>query len=345
MLEKTTLFTVDETSQLVSFAVPQKFFSTKLCSDVEKYCLLLGRIMARALLDNRQLPIKFSETAWRQIMAAVRNVPETGENGENENPKNEEKSTKNTFNFTLQDISDVETFNSLVQVTKSVLDETFTVQGCKLEDLCLSFPNHMKNLKNTEVTKENAKTYLMTVIKEKLDISSRLPAFYIAKGMTDVFYGMREQRGKCLADLSAFDMFMEDPQELNLLFGGESCKNWTVKELFEAFTCGHGYDSSSVQLSWLCEFLVGLPVEEKKLFLTFVTGGPNGPVGGLKAYQPPLTLVRKLAEDDRTNADDMLPSAMTCQNYLKLPPYTTKEILAKKMKLAYTEGNQHFLLS
>ena len=271
MLEKTTLFTVDETSQLVSFAVPQKFFSTKLCSDVEKYCLLLGRIMARALLDNRQLPIKFSETAWRQIMAAVRNVPETGENGGNENPKNEEKSTKNTFNFTLQDISDVETFNSLVQVTKSVLDETFTVQGCKLEDLCLSFPNHMKNLKNTEVTKENAKTYLMTVIKEKLDISSRLPAFYIAKGMTDVFYGMREQRGKCLADLSAFDMFMEDPQELNLLFGGESCKNWTVKELSEAFTCGHGYDSSSVQLSWLCEFLVGLPVEEKKLFLTFVT--------------------------------------------------------------------------
>lgn len=79
--------------------------------------------------------------------------------------------------------------------------------------------------------------------------------------------------------------------------------------------------------------------------MTFVTGGPNSPVGGLKSYQPPLKLVRKLAEDDQTNADDMLPSAMTCQNYLKLPQYTTKEILAKKMKLAYTEGNQHFLLS
>ena len=79
--------------------------------------------------------------------------------------------------------------------------------------------------------------------------------------------------------------------------------------------------------------------------LIFCIGGPNSPVGGLKAYQPPLTLVKKLAEDERTKPDDMLPSAMTCQNYLKLPQYSSKEILAKKMKLAYTEGNQHFLLS
>ena len=94
----------------------------------------------------------------------------------------------------------------------------------------------------------------------------------------------------------------------------------------------------------MCGSVVFIGFEFFLLNSVFI-GGPNGPVGGLKAYQPPLTLVRKLAEDDRTNADDMLPSAMTCQNYLKLPPYTTKEILAKKMKLAYTEGNQHFLLS
>ena len=207
--------------------------------------------MARALLDNRQLPIKFSGIAWRQIIAATKN--------------------SNQFNFTLQDISDSDTFNSLVQVTKSVLDKTFTVQQCPIEELCLSFPTYMKKIENSDVNKDNAENYLMTVIKEKLDIATRLPAFYIAKGMTDVFYSMRSQRGKSLSDLSAFELFLDDPEELNLLFGGETCENWTVKEILEAFTCGHGYDGNSVQLNWLADFLVDLSVEEKKKFLTFVT--------------------------------------------------------------------------
>ena len=130
----------------------------------------------------------------------------------------------------------------------------------------------MKKLENKEVNKSNVKNYLMTVIKEKLDIASRLPAFYIAEGLNDVFYSMREQNGKSLSDLSCFELFLEEHEEMNLLFEGESCDNWCVKEILEAFNCGYGYDNSSIQLSWLAEFLVGLPVGEKKKFLEFVTG-------------------------------------------------------------------------
>ena len=40
-----------------------------------------------------------------------------------------------------------------------------------------------------------------------------------------------------------------------------------------------------------------------------------------------------------------LPSVMTCQNYLKLPSYSTAEILAAKLGTAMTEGQGAFHLS
>ncbi|KAK1262233.1 E3 ubiquitin-protein ligase UPL3 [Acorus gramineus] len=44
-------------------------------------------------------------------------------------------------------------------------------------------------------------------------------------------------------------------------------------------------------------------------------------------------------------ADDDLPSVMTCANYLKLPPYSTKEIMYKKLLYAINEGQGSFDLS
>ncbi|GMI64909.1 hypothetical protein HRI_000160200 [Hibiscus trionum] len=45
------------------------------------------------------------------------------------------------------------------------------------------------------------------------------------------------------------------------------------------------------------------------------------------------------------SADDDLPSVMTCANYLKLPPYSTKEIMYKKLLYAINEGQGSFDLS
>ena len=40
-----------------------------------------------------------------------------------------------------------------------------------------------------------------------------------------------------------------------------------------------------------------------------------------------------------------LPSAMTCANDLKLPPYSSKEAMEVKLKLALSEGVGRFDLS
>lgn len=65
---------------------------------------------------------------------------------------------------------------------------------------------------------------------------------------------------------------------------------------------------------------------------------------GFKSLSPPLTVVRKTLEPNM-NPDDFLPSVMTCVNYLKLPDYTSIEVMRDKLRLAASEGQHSFYLS
>lgn len=44
-------------------------------------------------------------------------------------------------------------------------------------------------------------------------------------------------------------------------------------------------------------------------------------------------------------ADSDLPSVMTCANYLKLPPYTSKAVMEARLLYAIREGQGSFDLS
>jgi E3 ubiquitin-protein ligase TRIP12 len=98
--------------------------------------------------------------------------------------------------------------------------------------------------------------------------------------------------------------------------------------------------------------------------LRFVTGCPRLPPGGIAALQPRLTVVRKhpsllppsdgptptsAASMDWSNgtqlADGDLPSVMTCANYIKLPPYSCKEVMRERIMFAIREGQGSFDLS
>ncbi|CAF3961882.1 unnamed protein product, partial [Rotaria sordida] len=65
-----------------------------------------------------------------------------------------------------------------------------------------------------------------------------------------------------------------------------------------------------------------------------------------RMLHPPLTIVRKTAENNSDNNPDLfLPSVMTCVNYLKLPDYSSKEIMKAKLTTAIRDGQYAFLLS
>lgn len=131
-------------------------------------------------------------------------------------------------------------------------------------------------------------------------------------------------------------------------------------ELREHTVCDHGYTAESRAIADLIAVLCDLPLAEQRLFVRFVTGANRLPVGGLAKLEPKLTVVRKLAEtsesgDDASSGrggssgffgvDAVLPSASTCTNYLKLPEYSTRDVLKTRLLFCIREGQGSFHLS
>lgn len=138
---------------------------------------------------------------------------------------------------------------------------------------------------------------------------------------------------------------------------------WDVKTLMDCCRPDHGYTADSRAIRFLFEVLSSYNREEQRMFVQFLTGSPRLPVGGnpntilivlyffwhknfkgFKALSPPLTVVRKTLEPNM-NPDDFLPSVMTCVNYLKLPDYSTVEVMREKLGVAASEGQHSFYLS
>lgn len=65
---------------------------------------------------------------------------------------------------------------------------------------------------------------------------------------------------------------------------------------------------------------------------------------GFKSLTPMFTVVCKPSEPPYVS-DDYLPSVMTCVNYLKLPDYSSIDILKKRLFTAIKEGQGAFHLS
>lgn len=148
-------------------------------------------------------------------------------------------------------------------------------------------------------------------------------------------------------------------------------ENWEVKTLMECCKADHGYTLDSKSIQYLFQIMSQYNSQERRKFLQFVTGSPRLPVGGtflfstfishevwtrifnfntlfssgFRALQPQLTVVRKTVEGTTTECDEYLPSVMTCVNYLKLPDYSTLEVMRKRLRVAVDEGQMSFHLS
>lgn len=82
--------------------------------------------------------------------------------------------------------------------------------------------------------------------------------------------------------------------------------------------------------------LVKMDGKERKSFLQFATGCSSLPPGGLANLHPRLTVVRKV---DAT--DGSYPSVNTCAHYLKLPDYSSEEIMKERLLAATREKGFH----
>lgn len=183
------------------------------------------------------------------------------------------------------------------------------------------------------VTLDNLDEYISLIVEWTLDrgISSQLESF--REGFTSILPSANSLFG---------GLFYAD--ELDRLICGAGYQKWDVKLLNECTRCDHGYTHESKAVQNLFEIMCSFDAQEQRLFLQFITGSPRLPIGGLRSLVPQLTIVRK-TDSTMSNADNYLPSVMTCVNYLKLPEYSTIDVMREKLVKAMRDGQLSFHLS
>ncbi|VAH41149.1 unnamed protein product [Triticum turgidum subsp. durum] len=302
---------------------------------VVEYFRLVGRIMAKALQDGRLLDLPLSTAFYKLLLGQELDLYDI-------------LSFDAEFGKILQELQVLVERKRYLESCSSHSQqiEELGFRGAPIEDLCLDFtlpgyPDFVlkEGEENTVVCIYNLEEYISLVVDAtlKAGIMRQVEAF--KAGFNQVF------------DISSLQIF--SPQELDYLICGRR-ELWEPETLVEHIKFDHGYTSKSPAIVNLLEIMTEFTPEQQHAFCQFVTGAPRLPPGGLASLNPKLTIVRKHsstaantsnAAGAAESADDDLPSVMTCANYLKLPPYSTKEVMHKKLLYAINEGQGSFDLS
>ena len=282
------------------------------------WACFLGRLLGRCILDRRILGVRFSLAFLHALL------------GED---------------LTLDDVVDVspnlyETLDALEDAVARRGDGTVVIgkaKPCTVSDLGLTFTlpgaevvELMPGGSEVDVSSENAGEYVQLAAKTLL-----------CDGVSDIIADVRKGFEELLSLRACRLLFID---ELATLFAGSDVI-FTVPELDANTVIDHGFQRSSAPIRNLFECLSAMDATHQRMFLEFLTGTPYLPAGGLAALRPLFTIVRKTSSEAKVSEVDQLPSAMTCQNYLKLPAYPTRDMLEKKLTKAIAEGRGAFLFT
>jgi len=310
---------------------PKPIPQGKVHKKILNHFRLLGRVMARALLDQRLLDMDINPLFFKVAQGEP------------------------------VDLYDIKEIDSALGVTleklQAALDSwkaggrrgPITVEGAALDDLYLTFtlPGYVEYELREKggqsiVRASTLEQYIDAVVKATLHDGIELQVQAFREGFEEVL------------PLEVLDCFYED--EMDVLLRGVQ-EPWTVQKLADCVKCNHGYTTQCRAVQWFLEIVSELQGMDQRRFVQFVTGSPRLPPGGLASLHPPLTVVKKThstqspegtsasgaSQDDSQNLT--LPSVATCQNYFKLPAYTSKDIMRRQLLFAITEGQNSFDLT
>ncbi|KFK30462.1 hypothetical protein AALP_AA7G264200 [Arabis alpina] len=301
---------------------------------VTEYFRLLGRVMAKALQDGRLLDVPLSTPFYKLILGQELDLHDI-------------ISFDAELGKTLQELRVLVARKHYLEAIGGVnsgVASDLCLRGSRIEDLCLDFtlpgyPEYILRAGDEIVDINSLEEYISLVVDAtvKRGVTRQIEAF--RSGFNQVF------------DVTSLQIFT--PSELDYLLCGRR-ELWEADTLAEHIKFDHGYTAKSPAIINLLEIMGELTADQQRAFCQFVTGAPRLPPGGLAVLNPKLTIVRKHSSTSSAaangtgaseTADDDLPSVMTCANYLKLPPYSTKEIMYKKLLYAINEGQGSFDLS
>ncbi|XP_062179869.1 E3 ubiquitin-protein ligase UPL4 isoform X2 [Phragmites australis] len=284
---------------------------------------LLGQVVAKAIKDSRILDIPFSKAFYKLILGQELNIYDI--------QSFDPELATSLMEFQALACRKKYAESNLRRDCHIISDLSY--RGCRIEDLAIDFalPGYPEYVLSSEcsdiLSVENLEEYVHLVVEAtvKSGIARQMEAF--KSGFNEVF------------PLNKLQVFSED--ELERILCGEQ-DTWDFAQLVDHIKFDHGYTSSSPPVINLLEIIQEFGSHQRRAFLQFITGSPRLPPGGLAALNPKFTVVRK---HNNNKADHDLPSVMTCANYLKLPPYSSKERMREKLLYAITEGQGSFHLS
>jgi E3 ubiquitin-protein ligase TRIP12 len=291
---------------------------------------LIGYIVARAIFDDRLIDFPISRVFWNLLLDKAVTFNDI---------KKIDKDLYNVLNDLMGLIKQKKEYleqNKDNKVNDDELEEKILYNGKKLSslDIYFTFPGYdielKKNGSNILLTMKNVEEYVNLIY----DYLFYKGIYQIKEAFIEGFNIVFD-----IYDLKCFTS-----EELEEIILGSDEQNWEEEVLIESTKPEHGYNKNSRIFKDLIKYMMSLNKDEQKKFLTFTTGASRLPVGGFKALSPKLTVVKKTCNGNE-NPDDFLPTVMTCQNYLKIPEYSSYEIFKEKFTLAMNEGNNEFHLS
>uniref|UniRef100_A0AAV2JG34 E3 ubiquitin-protein ligase n=1 Tax=Knipowitschia caucasica TaxID=637954 RepID=A0AAV2JG34_KNICA len=125
-------------------------------------------------------------------------------------------------------------------------------------------------------------------------------------------------------------------KEVQMILCGNQSPSWTNEDIINYTEPKLGYTRDSPGFQRFVRVLCGMNSDERKAFLQFTTGCSTLPPGGLANLHPRLTIVRKVDASDHS-----YPSVNTCVHYLKLPEYSSEDIMRERLLAATMEKGFH----
>jgi len=266
------------------------------------YFKFVGRVIAKAIYDNKLLECYFTRSFYKHILAkAVKH----------QDMESEDYEFYKGLDFLLENkVSDLG-----YDLTFSTEIQEFGVT--EVRDL-------IADGRNVIVTDQNKADYIRLVCQMKMTgaIRKQLAAFL------EGFYDIIPRR--------LIAIFNE--QELELLLSGLPDIN--IDDL-KANSEYHKYSVTSLQIVWFWRALRSFDQTDRAKFLQFVTGSSKVPLQGFGALEGMNGAQKfQIHRDDRST--DRLPAAHTCFNQLDLPAYETYDKLRTYLLKAIQECSEGF---
>ena len=296
----------------------------------DSYLYSVGVIMAKSIVDEYRLDIKFSNALYKCLF----------------------KKNLDAQHLSLIDIKNVMPYiskfiESLVdalrekwiirmEISLTIKEQNqaisnITCDGCSFEDLCVNFT--LPGFPDIEMMEGGSEVFLTI---ENLENYLKLLIWWILyenpqKSIKNVRNGFES-----ILDTNLMKYFY--PHEFEESLCGVTKELWTVDILKQnCFLQGFSVEAPVVQ--YLFEILSALSACDQRHFLQFVTSAPRLPIGGLSALNPKFTVNCQQVDG---NPDKYLPISSTCSNALFIPDYSCKEVLEEKLLLAIREGRNEF---